>query len=339
MSARSRLAKVGRKLGRYVGYPLFFLVCFLLAAYWTFPFERAKDFIIQQVEMPMNARSGEREASGYQLEIVDLAPSWFTGVELTGVSLSKVSDDPEAQPAQVTFEHINARISVLSLLVGTVAVTFDTRVAGGNIDGEFELSGNDLALDMNIADVRAHRIGFMREYTGGLPLVGQLSGHVAASLPEDRATSSGEVELHIEGLVIGDGLAKLVIADHPFMRNGKTIAETDFGDVHLEMGLAEGVATITRLEGRGEDIQLDGTGTVRIRTAMATSTVDAMLRVGISEGYREAEAGLFLAMEQEPRVRAAKTPEGDALQFHVAGNIGPRIRFQGAGRSPRPGSD
>lgn len=339
MSARTRLAKIGQKLGRYVGYPMFFLVCFVLFTYWTFPYERVKDYIIQQVEMPLNARSGQREASGYELEIVDLAPSWFTGVELTGVSLSEMNEDPEGVPAQVTFEHIHARVSLLSLLLGNVAATFDTRVAGGTIQGEFEQNGNDMAFEVDIDGVRTRRIGFMRGFTGGLPLVGQISGHIAASLPEDRAASSGDIDLHIEDMVLGDGVAKIRMDTNAFTRAGLTFPETSFGDIDLELNLAEGTATVTRLEGRGEDIELDGTGTVRIRNAVATSTVDAMLRIGITEEYQSENAGLFTVMEQEPRVRAAKTPEGDALQFHVAGNIGPRMRFQGAGRSPRPGSE
>lgn len=339
MSAKTKLAKIGRKLGRYVGYPMFFIVCFVLFTYWTFPYERVKDFIIQEVEMPMNSRSGQREASGYELEIIDLAPSWFTGVELTGVSLSKASDDPEAPPAQVTFEYINARVSLLSLLVGDIAATFDTRVAGGTIEGEFEQSGNDVALDVHIDSVRSRRIGFIRQFTGGLPLVGQITGHIVANLPEDRAASAGEVELHIEDMVLGDGVAKIRMDTNAFTRAGLTFPETSFGDVDLELNLAEGTATVTKLEGRGDDIELDGTGTVRVRNAVATSTVDAMLRIGITEEYRTENAGLFTVMEQEPRVRAAKTPDGDALQFHVAGNIGPRMRFQGAGRSPRPGTE
>ena len=339
MSTRTRLGKIGRTLGRYVGYPMFFLLCFVLFAYWTFPYARVKDFVIQEVEMPLNGRSGQREASGYELEIVDLAPSWFTGVELTGVSLSKPSDEPDGLPSQVTFEHIHARVSLLSLLVGDVAATFDVSVAGGTIEGEFEQSGNDVAFDVLLDGVRAHRIGFLREFTGGLPLVGEVSGHIVANLPEDRAASSGEIDLHIEDMVLGDGNAKIRMDTNAFTRAGLTFPETNFGDVDLQLNLAEGTATVTKLEGRGEDIELDGTGTVRVRNAVATSTVDAMLRVGITEEYRNENAGLFTVMEQEPRVRAAKTPEGDALQFHVAGNIGPRIRFQGAGRSPRPGTE
>ena len=73
-----------KKLGKWVGYPLFFVFCLLLFAYWTFPYDRVRDFIIQEVENPRGP-GDRRRPSGYQLEIVDLSPSWVTGVELTGV--------------------------------------------------------------------------------------------------------------------------------------------------------------------------------------------------------------------------------------------------------------
>ena len=337
VSLPPRLQKVLKVLGKYVGYPLFFLFCFVLFAYWTFPYERVKAFVIQQVENPMNGRTGTREPSGYQLEIVDLSPSWFTGVELTGVTLTKLPEDPEEPALPVTFESIEARIGLMALIFGSYDVDFSTRVGGGDIEGEVSLSETTNAVDVRFDGVQLRRIGPLRSMIG-LPVRGELDGTIAMVITEEAADTTGEIDLSIEGLSLGDGVAKLRLDVNAFTRAGLTVQETDFGDFELEMSMEGGSANVTKLQSRGEDIQLDGAGTVQVRNTMITSSIDAMMRIGISEEYREENAGLFMAIDNEPRVRAAKTSDG-AMQFHIVGNIGPRLRFQGAANAPRPGAE
>ncbi|MEM6960078.1 MAG: type II secretion system protein GspN, partial [Myxococcota bacterium] len=173
----------------------------------------------------------------------------------------------------------------------------------------------------------------------GLPVKGTVTGHVRANLAEERSESTGEIDLTLAGFVLGNGVAKLRFNANAFTRAGLTIPETSFGDVELEAALENGSFNITRLQGRGDDIELDGEGQLQVRNTLGNSTLDAALRIGFAGDFRSENEGLFLALDNVPRVRAAKTPDGDALQFNVRGNIGPRLRFQGAGRAPRPGGE
>ena len=109
-----------RKALRFMGYSTFFWTFFWLFAYLTFPYERVRDRIVQEVEFPKDAR-GNRRPSGYQLEIVDLQPSWFTGIEARGVRIIKPAEG-EDPTVDVLLEEVNARISLLSLLTGTAAL-------------------------------------------------------------------------------------------------------------------------------------------------------------------------------------------------------------------------
>ena len=60
-----------RKILKWTGYPLFFVVCFVFFAYKTFPYEKLADRLIQ-----------EAAARGYEVEIVDVTHSGMTGLEL-----------------------------------------------------------------------------------------------------------------------------------------------------------------------------------------------------------------------------------------------------------------
>ena len=63
-----RQISIGQIL-RWVGYPIFFLLCFVFFAYRTFPYDRLGDRLIQ-----------EAQARGYELEIIDLTNSGLTGL-------------------------------------------------------------------------------------------------------------------------------------------------------------------------------------------------------------------------------------------------------------------
>ena len=174
-----------------MGYPLFFLFCFVLFAYLTFPYERVKDFIVQEVEYP-EGPDGKRRASGRQLEIVDLSPSWFTGAELTGVRISS-PEEPEGAPTEMSFEHVYARVSLWPLLSGETEVSFDTRVAGGDIEGTFAQGEGFVDLDASFSSVHLRRIGPIRAKLG-IPIFGRLDGDIActsrARPPTPRASST-----------------------------------------------------------------------------------------------------------------------------------------------------
>src|SRR5690606_32851510 len=90
-------AKLPVWVRRFVIYPAFFFGCFFTFCYWTFPYERVRAFVIQQAEYE-EAPGGTLRPTGYRLAIVDLQPSWVTGVELTGVRLRKAPEEEGEAP-------------------------------------------------------------------------------------------------------------------------------------------------------------------------------------------------------------------------------------------------
>ena len=306
--------------------------CLLLFAYWTFPYDRVRDFIIQEVENPRGP-GDRRRPSGYQLEIVDLSPSWVTGVELTGVRLVKLPEEPEERPVDVTFEEVNARVGLLALLTGRTDLSFDLRVAGGTIAGELQQSEDETHVAAQIENVNLRRLGILRGYFS-LPLQGMVSGDIDLTVASEAENTNGSVDLRIAGLKVGDGNAKLKIGD---MRDGVTVEQIDAGNVALVAEVEEGVLSIERLQGRGPDLELDGAGDVRLVQPMERSRVNVLVRLAFSDEFKERSdrtRALFSLLDLQPRARAAKTDDG-AIQLRLAGSFG-NLNARPAGREPAP---
>jgi len=330
-----KLGPVARKVGKWVGYPLFFIFCFVLFAYWTFPYERAKRFIIEKVEY--TERGGRLVPSGWELEIVDLGPSGLTGLSASGVRLVKLPETPEERPVDVTIEEANVSLGVLSLLVGTVAVDFDVAVAGGDITGSFAQGGTTTEVEAEIDDVKLRRVGVLRGLLG-LPVAGDMSGDIDLVVAEDAANTTGTIELAIDGLAVGDGNTKLQIEGIP--GDGLTVERLDAGNVEFYASVEDGSANIERLEGRGPDVDLDGAGSIRLLQPLPMSRLDLMLRANIKDSYKERNPrteAMFMLIENNRRAGAAKTPDG-AFQFRISGTFGGRISGSPAGRAPMPGT-
>lgn len=325
-----------RRIGKWVGYPAFFLFTFLLFAYWTFPWDRVRDFIVQEVENPRGP-GDRREPSGYQLEIVDLSPSWGTGVTLTGVRLVRMPTAPDERPVDVTFEEVNLRAGVLAALVGSLDLTFDAVVAGGEVRGSYGRSGNDMSIEAELENVNLRRVSILRTYVP-LPMQGRLSGELELDLPEDPTNAQGRLGLELAGLKVGDGQAKLAFEG---MGDGLTVEQIDAGDLQIAASVESGVLEIDRLTARGPDMQLSGAGQLRLLPRLGSSRLDLLLRLAFTEDYKTRSprtTGLFMMLDNNVLVRAAKTDDG-AYQIRLGGPLDGRIQPRAAGREPAPGTN
>lgn len=313
-------------LRRAVGYPLYFLVCFVGFAYCTFPYDRVRDRIEQEVE---------RAIPGSDLEIVSLAPSWLTGVELEGVSLTLPGASPEERPTAVSLTTASARFGVIDALFGTTSLSFEAALGGGGtIEGSIEHSERASHLVLHLEEVALGRIGPLRRYTM-LPVSGSLSGDVDVTIAEEIANTRGEVALTVANLAVGDGRARL---QPPGMRTGITVERLEAGTLQLRVQIERGVGRIQQLSASSDDLELRGAGTVRLLRPIRMSNVDVLLRVEVKQAYRERNdrtRAIFSMLDLAPDVRAYRAPDG-AFQLRIAGSVGSSIRAQPAGNASMP---
>ena len=319
---------LSRKVLLYLGYAAFFFASFLLFAYWTFPYDRVRDFIVQEVERPKGP-DGNRRPSGLQLEIVSLSPSWITGVELEGVRLVKQPDEPDGKAIEITLEEVTARIGVLAALSGGVDVSYDVTVGGGTIEGQYEQGEESTYIEMEVAEVQLRQLGIMSSLVG-LPVAGIMNGQVEMTIADDNSQTDGTIDLAIDGLQIGGGQVPI-----PGMSSGLTVERIRAGKLEIEMSVEDGVARVTKLASDGDDLTIEGSGTIRLMRPLEMSRLDLMLKVAFSEAYRNQSdhtRRLFSAMDFVPDLRAARTPDG-ALQWRISGSPGSRVSTTPAGRA------
>ncbi len=319
------------KILSQIGYALFFLACLLVFAYWTFPYERLRDYIVQEVEYPMGP-TGRRQASGYELQIVDLSPSFFTGVTLSGVHLSKPALEPDASPFDLLIDEATIRVSLLSLLFGTTSLSFDASLAGGEVEGDYSQSGDETELDVELDEIQFRRLGVIRSALG-LPVSGTAGGAIELQLAEEASETSGAIELDITGVELGDGKAKLKL---PGMSDGVTVDKIRAGTLTLRATAEEGNAKVEQLSAKGPDVEIDGSGTIRLSRQIKATRLDLLVRSKFNDSYKEKSdrtRALFSLLEFNPQTRLARTPDG-SMQFRVSGSFGGSIRAVPAGRAP-----
>lgn len=313
-------------LRRAVLYPLWFLTCFFTFAYCTFPYDRVRDRIEDEVE---------RAIPGSELEIVALSPSWLTGVELSGVSLTLPAEEEGERPTQLSLTEVSARVGVLDYLFGTTSVSFSAELGGGGtIDGALSDSETATHVQAHLEQVALGRIGPLRRYVQ-LPVAGTLSGDVEVTIAEDAQDTTGNVTMTIAGLSVGDGRARL---DVPGLRSGITVEQLNAGDLNLRIQIERGVGRIQQLASSSEDVEIRGAGTVRLLRPIRMSSVDVMLRIEVKPPYRERNArtqAIFAMVEMSPDVRPYRAPDG-AFQLRVAGSFGSSIRAAAAGAATMP---
>ncbi len=322
----SRLKKI---LLYGIAYPAFFLFSLVLGAYWTFPYDHVRDFIVQEAE-----RSGQ-----LHLEIASLEPSWLTGVDVEGVRIAKPSNNPDDHSNELVIQSASARISLLALLGGTQDVSYDVTLMGaGKLAGEVAQSETSLHVVSHLENVNLARIGPMKEAVG-LPITGRVNGDVDLTIAQQAADTEGTANITINGLSVGDGETPVQIDG--LGSGGLTLARMNLGTLRLRLATEHGVSSIEQLHADGEHAELWGTGSLRLTQPLRMSSMDMLVRVKFKDAYRNSSdrmSALFTLLDMNPQVRPARTPD-DSLQWRVQGAFAGRVRAVPSGNVRMEGVD
>jgi type II secretion system protein N len=267
-----------RNLLAWAGYAAFFLFCFSIGAYLTFPYDRVRDTLIARVQAGNGPGSPETK-----LSIGDLGPSFLTGVALTSVTLERASQTPGDPPSKLSADEVELRVSPLKLLFGGVGVHFAATAGGGDIEGRYDAAKDGpmhFESELDALDIGKVGLGSMI----GLPLFGEASGDVDITLSDKPAETQGNVDLKVERVKLGDAKgAKLRV---PGMSGPLTLDTIDAGTLELKLAIKDGVATIERFESKGKDVELNSSGSIRLAQQLGQSRADITLAARFSDAYR-----------------------------------------------------
>ncbi|MDH5673464.1 MAG: type II secretion system protein GspN [Myxococcales bacterium] len=329
-----RKAKILERLLEFAGYAGFFFGCFLLFAYLTFPYERVRDFLVDRA----SSGSGPNRTT---LKIGELGPHWLTGVSLSEVEYTKGElEKPKgkkakaeaAPPRTLKLDELTVSVSPLALALGSTSVSFGAEVAEGQFDGSYEQEEEGptrFSAEFDEVDLAELGLGAYLE----LPLAGTLSGTVDLQIAPEPAQTEGTIELTITDLTLGDGKSKIPM---PGGWGGLTLDPVKAGTLTLKVTVAEGVGTIETFEAKGRDLEISGSGSLRMVQPLAKSRADLTLGIKLQKGFTSRNEKAKTAM-MLPQVKRALGAD-NMLRLKLSGQIDSlRARpLSGSARKARP---
>jgi type II secretion system protein N len=293
-------------------YAGFFVVVFVLSAYWTFPYDRARSFVASQLST--------KEAGGVTrtVEIGELEPVGLGGIRVGDLVITQMPATQDQEPLQLKLSEATAKLSLLPLLFGDKKLDLNAVAGTGTLDGKYDQSSDlqHIEAELNALDVSELGLGTWV----GLPLKGKASGTVDLNVPADLTKATGSIKLEIRGLKVGDGKAKI---KPPGMPGGLTLDEVDAGKLELAIEVRDGVAKLTRFSTDGKDLKLTGTGNVRLADQLKRSRPDINLELTFTEAFKnksDRTKAMFELLALRPEWQRATTPEG-TMHVHVGGTF------------------
>lgn len=237
---------------RYVGYAVFFVVMFVLGLYLTFPWDAAKDRILDMAS----------KGSGMTITAQEIKPSWITGVNAKGVSIT-----PAGSKEPITIDEITARAKIFGLLAGKKGAKISLPIAKGNVDADFSIDEETITVKADTESIELGLIPGLVEAVG-LPLTGTIDLDTDMVIGQkDTKLTNGTLSLKAKQLRIEKG-GKMA---------GFPVPELAIGDADWQIPIEDGKATLKNLKVAGESLELLVDGTINVLSPPSKSTVNLTL--------------------------------------------------------------
>lgn len=233
---------------RYLGYVAFFLFSLLVSLYLTFPWDSAKDRLLDAASTAAKAK----------ITAESLRPSW-----LTGVVAKKVEYKTPTAEEPIRIEELRARISLLSLLAGNIGVVASLPIAKGTVVADVVSSGDEIDLEATVAGVELALVPGLKDAIG-LPLGGSVD--LDAKLHLDTKTpknTSGNINLKGAGLEILKGGSL----------SGFPVPELAVGNLDWSVPIKDGKVSFDKQEVKGENVELKIDGEIALLSPIARSNL------------------------------------------------------------------
>lgn len=313
-----------KRILRWAGYVAFYLFALAFFAYLTFPFDRLRT----RIQAEFNA--SQTGPNPLTLRLGHLTSYWFSGIQATDVDLiappSSVPVEEGMKPSKpkvMRIDSVHARVSLLRLLFGTLHVNFGADAFGGEVSGFTSDADGGRKLELDIESLALADAPLIADMLG-LPVGGQVGGHVEFLLPEGKLSKAeGKVELKFSALSVGDGKTKVL--------NAIALPKVEVGDLSLKATAAAGALKIDQLGATGRDLDLRSDGSIRLRDSFNESVLSMNAQFKFNERFTNKDdmtRGLFGTpgspvpglFDMVPQNKHAKRPDG-FYGWRVAGTF------------------
>jgi type II secretion system protein N len=256
-----------------LGYGAFALLAFVLCLLITFPYDTLRQRAV-----------GTAADAGYALRIGSLRPG-VRGLTATQVRLSKpAAMTPELRSAlsgssallpgpdelgeSLDIDSVAVRPSLLPL-----GVAFHANLLGGSLSGN--VGGlKDVQVDVRLSNLDPAQ-GNVQGFSG-MDLVGKLNGTLQLTLPKTRgqpdlSLANGQLDLDTRGLIIQGGKVTVPMYGQP---TAMDLPRITLGDLDARIKVDKGLGTVETLQSKSDDLEMQGTGTVKLGQRLDVSQPD-----------------------------------------------------------------
>ncbi|MCB9557523.1 MAG: type II secretion system protein GspN [Deltaproteobacteria bacterium] len=300
------LSQRARRMVKWVGYPLFALLSFLICLYVVFPYDRLNDWLCESF-----AASGAGTMS-----IGSIGPSPLAGVALEDVQITLAPPTPRlqlppslggkasappmpekrAKPTRIRIDRAKVKVGLLALITGELKLELDATVFGGGLSGTVTLGDHgSFETDLDLEGVKLAQLGRLPQVKEAfsLPLQGELATTIKLNVPRGRwGRSSGEVRLKCSELSVGKG--KIKVPSDPFLKHGVTLPRVRLGTLEGTFNIDRGQVTLGGFQSSSPDLKLFAEGSIRLVDPLPFSSLAIYLRFKIDEQLKQRETTLDL---------------------------------------------
>jgi len=279
MSDRARrLLRIGATAG--FGWLVFFTVFVL-----TLPYGRAKDYLVVLADQ-----------QGYDVEVKSLGPALGLGIRAKEITIAS-RPSGGGKPTRIVVPLAKAHWSLLGALAGRQTFEFSAKVFGGDVDVETSRSKTESGLRVQTSDIDLSDLPWIKAAIN-LPLSGSLDVQLDEKMPGNRASAMvGSLTWTCGACSVGDGKAKLVIANNPLLAEGLGLPKIRLGDFVGHVAIDKGVGRLQGVQAKSPDGEIYIEGEVKFADRFASSSMDLYIRFKLSDALLKSSEKLRTIMQ------------------------------------------
>ena len=303
-----------RKGLRIAGFVVLFLVTFVFALQWTFPFDRVKDKVVEVL------------SAKYEVEINGVERGLIPGrVYFKSITLRTRPTKPDDVATTFYIERLQVDVGLFALIGGTASIEIDAKIGSGHITGTIGLAKDETSIHIDGDDLNSKLLP-MKEAIG-LPMAGTIDFTFNLELPNQKLKTGraganwtkavgGATLTCPKGCTIGDGKTKL----KPKLKNNRNQAFAEGGieldplnmqSLSLKVDISKGHLKVTKFDTKSEDGELHVDFDMTLAQAIDESTVAGCLRFTGSQALLKRSARTHAA------ISTTGAPLGPDNLYHI----------------------
>ncbi|HEX7500760.1 MAG TPA: type II secretion system protein GspN, partial [Polyangia bacterium] len=295
-----------RRLGKIAAITGFGFLIFAIVFYVSLPYARFKDFMTSKVA-----------GFGYDMEVKHAGPSLGGGMTLKEVTLVSPASGT-GKPTRILIDKATLSWSLLSYLFGTNAYSVSAAVFHGDIDVKAKIGKNETAVKTRADEIDLAEIPWVKNAIN-LPLAGKLDLKMDVVLPKQRPSEAkGALSWTCTACAVGDGKAKLTIANNPLLAEGLGLPKIRLGDFSGKVAIDKGVGRLQNVQLKSQDLEVSVEGEIHLAQPIASSHVDLYVRFKLSDSLLRSSEKLRTIMDLTAQM--GKRPDG-FIGFRATGTF------------------